>query len=380
MVNKSERSAYIDAFRGFAILGVLFHHFFFRQISAAYPFQSTQFLGFSPTALNNGHLGVSLFFILSGMVFYRPEIADDWGKILRFYSQRALRLWPLYFLAILLLGYLKRFDLLVFVKSFVLLPTGIHDFIPKYWEPFWALWVFWSLGIEIIFSISLPLLLFTERRFGFARVIIFAAVFCFLYRILGDHIWFARHPDYPNTLINPLKDNFFGRVDDFLFGMLAMRAIRNEVTIRPLYGWAALVGLVLVGNSWSYLWTAPRGWPQSILASANHTIFAVCSVTLILAVRRSKIWSSWFLQPFVFAGTVCYSAYVIHAILVKQLDWPNGLDVETLLAFGRFLFATFALAAISFATIEAIGIRHLPPWAQWVRFALGKLRPRHDVA
>src|ERR1700730_13368600 len=143
------------------------------------------------------------------MVFYRPEIADDWSKTLRFFWQRALRLWPLYFLTILLLGYLKQYDLLLFAKSFALLPTGIHDFIPKYWEPIWALWVLWSLGIEIVFSISLPALLLAEKRLGFARVFIFAVVFCFLYRILGDHIWFTRHPDYPNLLTNPLKDNFF---------------------------------------------------------------------------------------------------------------------------------------------------------------------------
>lgn len=366
MTAKTDRSSYIDAFRGFAILGVLFHHFFYRQIDATYPFQSTEFLGFSPTAFNNGHLGVSLFFILSGMVFYRPGIADDWTSTLRFYRQRILRLWPLYFLTVIFLAYLKRYDLFTLAKTLVLLPTGIHDFIPKYWEPYWALWVLWSLGIEIVFSISLPALLLAERRFGFTRTIVSAAVFCFFYRIVADHVWYTRHPDYVNLLINPLKDNFLGRVDDFLFGMLAARSARNGITIRPVYGWLSLLGILMVADSWSYLSSVPRAWPQSIMASANHTMFAISAVSLILAVRRSEIWNRWAMQPFVFAGTVCYSAYIIHAILLKNFDWPKGLDIETLLAFGRFVFGTFFLSAITFATVEAMGIRHLPAWAQWI--------------
>jgi hypothetical protein len=92
---------------------------------------------------------------------------------------------------------------------------------------------------------------------------------------------------------------------------------------------------------------------------------------LILAVRCSKIWESWVSQPFVFAGTVGYSAYVIHALLLDNMDWPKGIDLETLLAFGRFAFGTFQLSATSFATIEAIGIRHLPAWAQWMKLFRG---------
>ncbi len=38
-----------------------------------------------------------------------------------------------------------------------------------------------------------------------------------------------------------------------------MRAVRNDVTIRPAYGWLALAALLLVGYSWSYLEAVPRG-------------------------------------------------------------------------------------------------------------------------
>jgi hypothetical protein len=55
MAGKSERSSYIDAFGGFALLGVLSHHSFYRRIAAAYPFEASRFL--SPAAINHGHLG-----------------------------------------------------------------------------------------------------------------------------------------------------------------------------------------------------------------------------------------------------------------------------------------------------------------------------------
>lgn len=361
----SRRSAYIDAFRGFAILGVLFHHFFFFQILTAYPFETSNILGFSPTALNNGWLGVGLFFVLSGMVFYRPALAANWKGVLTFYFERALRLWPLYFLTILLVGYLDGFDVFLFLKTFALLPTGIHDFIPKYWEPGWVLWVFWSLGVEILFSVALPALLLAERRIGFGPLVIGVAVFCFLYRIAADHAWFVMHPDYGSKLLNPLKDNIFGRLDDFLIGMAAMRAIRNGIRIPAALALFAVLALLLVGNSWAYLLSVPRDLPQSILASINHSVFAAAIVIVILSVRNAAIWQGWIAQPLIFAGTVSYSTYVIHTLLLKYLSWRKGLDLETVFYFALFVLASLLSSAVTFTLVEAIGIKHLPNWARW---------------
>ena len=74
------------------------------------------------------------------------------------------------------------------------------------------------------------------------------------------------------------------------------------------------------------------------------------------------------MQPLVFAGVVCYSAYIVHALLLKYMDWPKGLDFVTTIAFGGFVFGTFLISAITFAIIEALGIRHLPSWAQRIHF------------
>ena len=70
------RSSYIDAFRGMAILAVMFHHFFFVRLSQFSTFAETSLFGFSPLAFNNGWLGVN-FFLLSGRALYRPKMATS---------------------------------------------------------------------------------------------------------------------------------------------------------------------------------------------------------------------------------------------------------------------------------------------------------------
>ena len=68
--------------------------------------------------------------------------------------------------------------------------------------------------------------------------------FAFLYRIIGDYQWFALHPDYDRHT-NPLKDNIFGRLDDFLVGMEQF-GTRAGLTLLPIAkNWDELQGRVV---------------------------------------------------------------------------------------------------------------------------------------
>src|SRR6185503_5637229 len=95
---RDTRNAFIDLLRGVAILGVVLHHLFWPSLdSAAYRLDSS---GVSLFFFNNGWLGVSLFFVLSGFVLYRPGIVADRASIFDYYRSRAIRLWPLLFIFI----------------------------------------------------------------------------------------------------------------------------------------------------------------------------------------------------------------------------------------------------------------------------------------
>jgi peptidoglycan/LPS O-acetylase OafA/YrhL len=362
----ASRSSCIDAFRGFAILGVMIHHFFFRLITENYTFSGTAVFGvFSPLAFCNGWLGVNLFFILSGMVFYRPSLVDSRGKVLDFYVQRCLRLWPMYLVSICILALLDGYSLPKFLGTVFILLCGLHDLSPWHWD--WSLTVFWSLGVEILFSISLPVILLAQRRLGFWQVIIFVFAFCFLYRIVADQLWFHVRPTYGNPTINPLKDNILGRLDDFMAGMAIARLTRDGVKLPRSYLIAAILLLVGVGNIWSYLWFAPHGILASFLASAAYTVFSLSIGVVLLVVSNLKVWETAYAKPLVFAGTVCYSAYIVHALLQHAFalfSRPAFIEFSILPRFAFFVAVTMAISTITFTFIESVGIRHLPDWSK----------------
>src|SRR6266852_1787483 len=93
----AERLAQLDGLRGLAIIGVLINHLFFSM----------------PGALQCGWLGVNLFFVLSGFLItrilldQRGQMTAAGGGLLRslgvFYSRRALRIFPLYYLTLAVL-------------------------------------------------------------------------------------------------------------------------------------------------------------------------------------------------------------------------------------------------------------------------------------
>ncbi|MGC4089667.1 MAG: acyltransferase [Polyangiaceae bacterium] len=76
----------LDALRGLAIAGVLWHHATPRPLAGA---------------VGRGHLGVQLFFAVSGFLIttllLREERQAGHIDVARFWLRRALRLWPLYY-------------------------------------------------------------------------------------------------------------------------------------------------------------------------------------------------------------------------------------------------------------------------------------------
>jgi peptidoglycan/LPS O-acetylase OafA/YrhL len=343
---------------------VIFHHFFFDSLKKTSTFADSSHFWFSPLALNNGWLGVNIFFILSGMVLYRPNIVLSVKSIFEFYIARCMRLWPLYGLLIICVSVIEGFGIKQFTESGVLLLSGLHDLMPNYWAGAWILWVLWSLGIEILFSALLPLLLLAANYCGFWRVFGTILIFSFFYRIVGDHVWFALHPDFSNRFINPLKDNIFGRLDDFMVGMATAKLIAEHR--KPASGYLGILGIIgvlLVCNLWAYLGYVPRTLIASVIASGNHLAFSLSLCAIIISFRGARLWQSPFLAPIEFAGVTCYSAYIMHAIILRYTGFQMTDWRIAPFQFILFVAMTFALSAITFALVEAPGIKHLPQWA-----------------
>ena len=97
----------LDTLRGVAILGVLFLHGFF------WPYSGLHFGRWGALWLNitqPGWLGVNLFFVLSGFlitgILIDSAVRPDYYR--RFYTRRALRILPAYYLLLIILWLLGQ--------------------------------------------------------------------------------------------------------------------------------------------------------------------------------------------------------------------------------------------------------------------------------
>jgi len=146
MKSQGETVLGIDLLRGVAAGMVLVAH---------YP----SFQGLSSAFWNSFHYGVDIFFVISGFLF---------GKILstgvvdlkRFVTRRFMRIYPLYFVSLLLYWLLKG-DSQYLLSHLFMLQTLVSPSISAYYNP-----AYWSLPTELMFYMVLPVIgLFAGRPY-----------------------------------------------------------------------------------------------------------------------------------------------------------------------------------------------------------------------
>jgi peptidoglycan/LPS O-acetylase OafA/YrhL len=158
---KNLRLTYLDSVRGIAALMVLFGHF----INWKYDTHSTVKIA---SIFINANDAVSFFFVLSGMVLAYPYLQlDKKLDIGKFYVARAFRIFPAFWVALLLNAlYASRHNLDA---------TGLVDLFVKnkleFWEEALLIRGFnryygagWTLTIEMCFSFLMPFLILIAKQ------------------------------------------------------------------------------------------------------------------------------------------------------------------------------------------------------------------------
>ena len=362
-----ERLAFINGLRGYAIVGVMFHHFFSRFTPAGAAGFEAGGLFISPfTALANGFLGVNLFFVLSGFVLALPYFegrrdSGEEGHLCWFYTHRARRLLPLYYLTVLFgMVFVHRItETEAPLRDLFLMATATFNFHPDTWAPDYN-WVLWSLGLEVWFSLVFPFLLLAIDRFGIGRVVVAVAVIALVVRYVGHDARFpAEGP--ANPYLNPIKDSFVGRLDDFMNGvLLCFLCVRGTLASQVQGRGLALffVGLVLCT-------VAMLGWDNVALMRLPSTVGPLLHIVLnlgLFAVVLGLYYAPGALRRGLFEnrllqllGMMCYSIYVWHGVIELQLIGQNpGLGDYGLLA-----LTVFGISAVSYRYVE---FGHVKDW------------------
>ena len=316
----------LDGLRGLAVLMVVFGH------------GANHGLGpFGPDSMMiRGKLGVYLFFVLSAYLLDRQIIKmfqqgrAQWDYWRYYFSRRVLRIFPLFFLALVVFRVANAAGLKVVIHSWgqlwehLALQRGDH--------------IFWSIPVEFKYYLISPILLYFFHRVLrwnlWAMGITFAALFVGIYQY-SVH-W---QPDGTSTLLY---------LNIFLMGTLVAvleRCVPNFWNALRTFKPASSLGwsVILAFSLWS--------WKMDDFTSINTFLPAAALWSIALAATFGPGWWASLLsfKPLRWVGKVSFSMYLFHIpvlMCVKILDWNPAV------LWMVYLSATAVVCAVTYLCVE----------------------------
>jgi peptidoglycan/LPS O-acetylase OafA/YrhL len=195
------RWAALDHVRALAAFMVFCWHFIHGAEGFPIPFTGAPVFPFA-AMLDEGHVGVSLFMCLSGYLFARL-LEGRTIHIGRFIAARIVRLGPL---LIAVFG----LNLLVVMLSDGDFSAFFYRLLSGFVLPVWPNGA-WSIAVELHFYILLPFILAARKKYSFALPLFIVCAILFRAAIFG----------VTGSVQDAAYWTIFGRIDQFLFGILA---------------------------------------------------------------------------------------------------------------------------------------------------------------
>ncbi len=336
----------LNGIRAIAILAVLWHHVEWSPFSAPL------------LLLNHGHLGVDMFFIMSGFLIVTLLLRerDRSGDISlpKFYSRRSLRIFPLYY------GILALLSVAFIVKSEANNADGFFESLPFLatytgnWVELSFFGVAWSLAAEEQFYLVWPMVeKFMARTWHLVAGAVLGIGFVLSMeplRNIADGSWFhwislmwqiAAMPIVLGAVIAHLlnQEKFF-------------RVIHRYVT----YRWSPVLGFLAIVVTASL----PSDEPSEIAGFPRLAVYLTMTYFLLSCVvveehSMKRILAS---KPVARIGIVSYGIYLIHILVVPYIGNLLGLVGQEALAeipvvsLVGTLIVSWALAEVSFRLYE----------------------------
>jgi exopolysaccharide production protein ExoZ len=250
-----------------------------------------------------GIYGVAIFYILSGQTLsyiYASKLQLNTSHLINFYKKRFLRIYPLLWLATISSIALSKHtpDL----KDLLLNLTGLFGLLK--WDTYFATGV-WSIGNELVFYLTFPLLTFLLTRhrveFGLITLFIFGIFIYFSFYALQTSLPLSNQWHY---YTNPLNQILF-----FLGGILLGYLVQPNF----IKTWHSLL-LGLIGLS-LFLFIPIEGNATSLVTGLNRFLFAVSCFLLCCSFFGTKRATSLIDVPLALLGQASYSLYLLHPLV-----------------------------------------------------------------
>jgi peptidoglycan/LPS O-acetylase OafA/YrhL len=374
----------IEGLRGIAALSVVFYHL---GLTASFQVQT----GPLEILFTLANQGLTLFFVLSGFLLYRPFVAAivqgrELPSIRRYAYNRLLRIYPAYIVVFVVTGlfvgsvYLKgsthglgpdnigRLTNPLKIAANALL---VQMFIPQYVMS--GLPVSWSLTAEITFYCFLPLVavlaLRTIRKGSRKTAALVYAPVAMVVTGFGITLWAndaasrmspveAANFAFGQTSSAVFLRSFLAQADLFAYGMIAAVVVvmlhRRGVKRVPTGVKAALVLTAALLELFALEFARPVISTVSGLAAALVLVAVVLPSSRRDDLNRSARVLEWL--PFRFAGVLSYSIYLWHLPVIFWLITRHrtfGQNTLSVPLNGLLVLAiTLSLSSLSYYLVE----------------------------
>lgn len=303
--SESQRIISMEGLRGLAVFLVFLPHF----VSMLKPWIDPNSFSYAVfnQLFNIGHIGVDLFFVLSGYLIYGTLIVKE-RDFIPYIQRRIQRIYPTFlivFCAYLVLSFLfpneSKLPLLLTDKIYYIFQNLI--FMPGLFDIKPIMTVAWTLSYEFFYYLMIPVLIgiFSLRNWSRQnRILLFLIIALLVYTYYYFDTDFYKHGGLLRLmmfvsgilLFEAIEGNYFYKWKSF--GLLALICLLFIIVVLDVYDWGS--------------------WYRSL------AIFILFFLLCLDAFRTNSITSRVFsIKPIRYLGNMSYSYYLIHSLGLKAL-------------------------------------------------------------
>lgn len=336
----------LDALRAIAALVVVIGHIeLIKQHNGLPNVLSSNFKWFP-----DGHMGVVLFFVLSGFLITYLLLKEKGGKgkisFKSFYLRRILRIWPLYYAVIFLSFIIFRvnYDQKSIILCLTIFPNIAHA-IGLGWPTSPQIW---SIGVEEQFYLFWPLLIsFISKK----RIVPFLILFFIGYSILPHFLGFVN----VRTISSESFDTF---INAFFFGTKF-----NCMSVGAFFG----VLYAHKNKALSYFYHPFISYPAIFLSFClwflnirfsyfTDEVYAILFGIMILNIATNEKNSIKIdNKVFNFLGQISYGIYMYHWIIIMLIfSYLNLETIKNQIIFNLYLYSITIVATIFVSWVSYI--------------------------
>lgn len=333
---------YFDGFRGVAVLLVWFSHSSGRDqaISGWLSFHGL------------GHIGVMLFFVLSGFLLSLSIVGKKEFYFTDYLIRRFLRIAPLYYLVVSIV-YAQQLYSNSIDERYLHITGGFLGYL-KHLVFYKGDGVFWTIPTEFVFYLVLPFIALYLMKGGYRYlVVLFVAVFYGVYHIL-IYAQFSDHLSLKIVDINKHSQYLDVFLIGVLFGVLSKKEtikmfyhsnrVKFDIVIFNVFCLFLFFTIILVSKK-LFIFEQPF-YHIRHLSTLYAAVFGLALFSAYMGNQLLQKLMSF--KPFIFCGVVGYSWYLLH---MPILEITNILSLPSPI---KFILSTLLVAVLSLLSYRLI--------------------------